>query len=303
MTHDQRPSVFGPHHTTHIKYPDLNLLARLRYGPGQCVILPVTDSQMRYEPAPLIDDKSVIVHSGRDTHEETAIYSVDKATGKYSADHVEMAIDLHGPSHKPDLELVLEDVELVNSCEGETVLSMALYRVGDKTGMLLQRKTTLYGRNGNSRKLRAALYTIPLHEFESTGSHAAWLLNAKDVLRRRSDIAVLHHYHIMIVHAPPGFVVADVATVWKDKRLPPYQQLEGSVASRTTVRASFRSTDMTCFTCSFEFDSSEHAPLKLFCCDKIVCRYCIASCSAATGATTTCPFCRNPSTATCSKFG
>ncbi|KAI7531311.1 hypothetical protein KC343_g17550, partial [Hortaea werneckii] len=73
-------NIFTPHHITNIKYPSLSLLAKTPdLAPSDLFMLPVENASERFEPRPLVDDPAIAAHAFRSSHDETVIFSMNRA--------------------------------------------------------------------------------------------------------------------------------------------------------------------------------------------------------------------------------
>ncbi|KAK5122912.1 hypothetical protein LTR85_003477 [Meristemomyces frigidus] len=297
MTDSAQPTVFQPHHRTTIIYPSFAILEDVHLSPNQAVLLPVADSENRYEPGPLVEDEAVAIHSSRESHAESSITIITPATGRHPLDVIEQRTD------QPTGLRWIQEMRYVQQYPGETVLNAVTYR-GDYDTVdmiMIVRWTSL--RDQGSRRLKGmhvVTYNMPVHLFERVDAAAPvpdlWVAELRDLLRRRSDRAVLHVRHQLQHHQYDDMEIADVETVWKAKRCPPYQSREREVVSGTVQDLTSLAPELTeCHTCRNAFEHPNHTPLVLACCSKLICRYCYVSwCESVGPDKAACPHCRHP---------
>ncbi|KAK5122911.1 hypothetical protein LTR85_003476 [Meristemomyces frigidus] len=184
MTDTAQVSVFEPHHTTHTEYPCFELLA-VSCASRHCLLLPVDNASERYEPRPLIDDKAVAAHASRESHAETTVFSLTKATCFLRAEEIEEATTpkklIRGAASEEARPTLRKHMSLIIACQGETSLKAATFRRGPPECAILTQKALPAALDrfdglhistgvlfmGLGRELLCAFF----HEFLSAGCH------------------------------------------------------------------------------------------------------------------------------------
>ena len=201
-----------PHHITEIEYPVMWLLERS----DEHELKPIHNSINRYQPKPLIDDKNVAHNASRDNIPETRFFSITETTTEVS--RVECLL----PSLASTSYRLVEDMQFVESCCGDTTFHVATYRLpcegsgAERTSMVRIRRQSVFAYAGDRRR-SVATYNIKLETLEALDCKSLWLQNLMGLIYRRSDRAVLH-----VARKLREQRMQDLDTRWKPGRYPDY---------------------------------------------------------------------------------
>lgn len=253
-------------------------------------MLPISNSENRYEPGPLVEDQAATIHSSRDGHAETSITLITPTKLN------------ERPTFNPETSW-REQLRAMQDVAGHTTIKAVTYLDGGVEMLIIDRS------DGPEEATHGEWYIVGrigldaferLEQPDASDPRDLWLLALKDLLRRRTDRAVLHVRHRLLYHQhhnngqPVGQPVRDVATVWKGKRHPPYEIRE-SQATSNTIQELSSLEQKVCDICGGEFKHPKKTPLVLACCSKMMCREDFISwCESKTPDTADCPYCRQP---------
>ncbi|KAK5733088.1 hypothetical protein LTR17_009968 [Elasticomyces elasticus] len=212
----QYPPIFTPSHQVWVNYP---VKPETHTPQHNIIILPVHDSQNRYEPRPLVVDNKVLNNTVLDA-EDAAMYALTKAvsveTQDLEADEQSLRALLRSNSREVYSHThLLEDMAAWTEYHGSSTLDLYSYTLeGDETVVRLHMHFTSELRLKTQPRVTASInYDMELTEFENIGTTEVWYLNALDVLHRRSDRA---YVHVKLQMEKEG--LTDIATHWKSPR-------------------------------------------------------------------------------------
>lgn len=280
---------------------------------GDHIMRPIHNSKERYEPRPLIDDTAVIVHAGRNNDAETSIVSISKTKYLLPPANIKEVVAGDRPGDLDPFdegaEALVEHMEVITSSNGETTLKVFTCECTGVVGpeavdaVFMLRHTRFLGPPPKGEKeegtgqivCEPVTYVMSFADFNAIRCNDEWMTSLRDVIDRRSDLAVRHVRHRLKYHQVDDTHIKDVPTTWKPRRHPLYRDYEHNVASSIINDISTLSPDeQICYTCQSQYDSLNHTPLVLRCCGKHICRYCYISWSESCGPSATCPHCRAP---------
>lgn len=181
-------SSFELHHTTRLFYPDDTLV----YYTNECMSLLVPcDIENRYEPLPLIANKAVQIHAGRDSTVETGVFLRTKVDGPIPAGpFMKRAV---GWGSFQDLRL---EMGYAADHIGETTLHIVVFCRKSLSGRLdrlvrLRRTTTLRSAAGvpfvNQR-----IYEVPYEAIQNSKSSQPWFKAMWSLFHTTDDHSYRH---------------------------------------------------------------------------------------------------------------
>ncbi|KAI6854203.1 hypothetical protein KC323_g8922 [Hortaea werneckii] len=292
-------NIFTPHHITNIKYPSLSLLAKTPdLAPSDLFMLPVENASERFEPRPLVDDPAIAAHAFRSSHDETVIFSMNRACiGLESEQEIiqqanNWAATTRTVTHNALRELC-GHMQVLSKQQGGTCLSVLTFNNRGQDCVLIKRHTSLFVGQGRFTACPSILYLATVEYLRSTKCSCMFMENLKDVVFRRTDRAVLHVQHMLHSHQHETTArIHDLFHPWKANRRPNYEAFEFKIAEPMGLE-SVPEEETGCNTCGNEFNTAAYRPLKMKCCGNVICRHCYINWAGSKGPSdASCIYCR-----------
>lgn len=201
-----RISSFEPHHSTTLIYPECSHL-NVRDGEKMCLIDLNRDSDTaeRYEPVPLIRDRAVQNHAGRENEEEVSMFTRTKALGIVPAEGPAMS-----SPHLDPFDRLVQDMATAERYLGTTTLSMLTYQTPGQPNRIDHAKArvsrdTTYRRLGGQIMSDYVVYEFPaLRIFSDLGrlsqDDAGWSTPLGQLPWRRMDRMYRHVRLRLLMH-------------------------------------------------------------------------------------------------------
>ncbi|KAK3676584.1 hypothetical protein LTR78_003358 [Recurvomyces mirabilis] len=282
---DRTLSIFDPHHIVTIEYPDVELCGG--WDDGEYVLdsdklaLPgIEDSEQRFEPRPLIQDRAVEAHSELSSLAENPFFSTLPAPTLTKREVMGL---LENVNRFGDGDGLVRDMALVTKTYGRSTLSCVSLSGERSSGhsesievdevpmMIFHLSAVLKHRN-------------PSGEIEVDMKYE----QLRSLMRGTTDRAVRH----MELQLQVGGL-NKTTSVWKAPRTPDYASELHNI-TRPIDTSQMPASDRDCIVCADDLAGIGMEPLTLHCNEKhIICKSCLLKVLASKFPDdATCPYCR-----------
>lgn len=251
------------HHTTHIWYPDLELVD---HTTEEFILLPPVAQRDRYMPSDLIADPVVAYNASIENRHETSFFTIERANGANPSPTPALLDQSH-----PAIQRLIHDVAVLQHTVGDTYLHVTTYTpidaVDSDTFVRVKRRSRYRHVGGGSRKhvLSYEFRLDDLVHFINSASPPMFISSIMDLVWRVSDRAFRHVRGVLAVQG-----MDDSADYTWQKR--PDLNYEEAISRAITPVSPSQLEDENCSICHRELNHQaaqpalvDHSPVRTHC--------------------------------------